>query len=93
MLGLKKISKHSCACLWKTFKVGVIKACHEMCGKKSRRYWTWWWNEKVKDITATTKGAFKKLCSFQSKENKTQYNHFKNQMRKINARAMRMEAN
>ena len=38
--------------LWKSFKEGVLKACDELCGKKTlRRHGgsTWWWNDNVKD--------------------------------------------
>ena len=36
--------------LWKTFRDGVLKACDELCGKKSTRDQggMWWWNEKIK---------------------------------------------
>ena len=53
----------------------------------------WWWNEEVKHTIARKKAAFKELCRFPSEENKTQYKRIRNQMRKIVARAMRMEAN
>ena len=39
------------------------------------------------------KAAFKELCRFLSEENKTIYKRVRNQMRKIVARTMRMEAN
>ena len=37
--------------LWGNFKDGVLNACDEVCGKKSRRSNgdTWWWNEEVKE--------------------------------------------
>ena len=82
--------------LWKTFKEGVPKACEELFGKKKSRRDQgdmWWWNEEVKDTITRKKAAFKKLCRFPSKENKTQYKHTRNQTKKIVARAMRMEAN
>ena len=80
--------------LWKTIKDGVLKACGEVCGKKSTRDQKdmWWWNEEVKDTIARKKAAFKELCRFPSEENKTQYKRKRNQTRKIVARAMRMEA-
>ena len=53
----------------------------------------WWWNEEVKNIIARKKAAYKELYRFPSKENKTQYNRLRNQMRKTVSRAMRMEAN
>ena len=53
----------------------------------------WWWNEKIKDIIARKKAAFKELCKFSSDENKTQYKRLRNQTRKTVARAMRMKAN
>ena len=75
--------------LWKTFKDDVLKACDEVCGKKSRRdRGTWWWNEEVKDTIARKKAAFKELCRFPLKENKTQYKRLRNQTRKVVARAM-----
>ena len=43
--------------------------------------------------TKKKKEGSKELCRFQSEENKTQYKRIRNQMRKIVARAMRMEAN
>ena len=52
----------------------------------------WWWNEKVKDIIARKKAAFKDLCQFPSEENKIQYKRLRNQTKKIAARAIRMEA-
>ena len=82
--------------LWKTFKDGVLQACDERCGKKKSRRDQgdmWWWNEEVKDTITRKKAAFKEVCRFPSQENKTQYKHIKNQMRKTVARAMRMEAN
>ena len=82
--------------LWKTFKDDVLKACDEVCGKKkSRRYQgdMWRWNEKVKDIIARKKAAFKKLCRFPSEKNKIQYKRLRKQTRKTVARAMRMKAN
>ena len=80
--------------MWKAFKDGVLKACDEVCGKKSRRdrRGVRWWNEEVKDTIARKKAAFKELCRFPSEENKTTYKR-RNQTRKIVARAMRMEAN
>ena len=33
----KRTSKHRAPDLWKTFKDDVLKACNEVCGKKSRR--------------------------------------------------------
>ena len=81
--------------LWKIFRDGVLKACDELCGKKSRRDQgdMWWWNEEVKDTITRKKAAFKELCRFPSKQNKTQYKRIRNQTRKIVAKAMRMEAN
>ena len=66
-----------------------------MCGKKSRRDRgdTWWWNEEVKNTIARKKAAFKELCRFPSEENTTKYKRFRNQTRKIVARATRTEAN
>ena len=52
----------------------------------------WWWNENVKDTIARRKAAFKALCRFPSKENKTKYKRKRNQT-KIVARVMRMEGN
>ena len=52
-----------------------------------------WWNGKVKYTIIRKKVAFKKLCRFPSEENKTQYKHLRNQMRKIVDRAIRIEAN
>ena len=81
--------------LWKTFRDGVLKACDELCGKKSRRDQgdMWWWNEDVKDTITKKKTPFKELCRFSSEQNKTQYKRIRNQTRKIVARATRMEAN
>ena len=81
--------------LWKTFKDGILRACDEVCGKKSTRDRgaMCWWNEEVKDTIARKKAEFKYLCRFPSEENKTQYKPVRNQTRKIVARAMRMEAN
>ena len=36
--------------LWGHFKHGVLKACDEVCGKKTERRSkgdTWWWKEEV----------------------------------------------
>ena len=81
--------------LWKTFKDGVLKACDEVWGKKSRRDQggMWWWNDEVKDTITRKKAAFKELCRFPSEQNKTQYKRIRNQTRKIVTRAMRKEAN
>ena len=82
--------------LWNTFKDGVLKACDELCGKKTSRRDKgdmWWWNEEIKDTITRQKAAFKELCRFPSEQNKTQYKHIRNQTRKIVAKAMRMEAN
>ena len=81
--------------LWKTFKNGVLKACDELCRKKSRRDQgdMWWWNEEIKVTIVSKKTAFKELCRFPSEENKTQYKRIRNQTRKIVASAIRMEAN
>ena len=82
--------------LWKTFRDGVLKVCDELCGKKKTRRDQgdiWWWNKEVKDTITRKKAAFKELCRFPSKQNKTQYKRMRNQTRKIVARAMRMEAN
>ena len=51
------------------------------------------YNEEVKDTIAKKKATFKELCRFPSKKNKSKYKCIRNQMRKIVARAMRMEAN
>ena len=71
--------------LWKTFKDGVLKACDEVCGKKSRRDRgdMCWWNEEVKDTITRKKAAFKELYRFPSEENETQYKRLRNQTRKI----------
>ena len=81
--------------MWKTFKDGVLKACDEVCGKKSGKGQgdMWWWNEEIKDTIARKKAAFKEPCRFPSEQNKTQYKRIRNQTRKIVARAIRMEAN
>ena len=52
----------------------------------------WWLIEEIKDIIARKKAAFKELCRFPSEENKTQYKCLKNQITKIDARAIRKEA-
>ena len=52
----------------------------------------WWWNEEVKSTLGRKKVAFKELYRFLSEENKTQYKRYKNQTRKIVARAVRKEA-
>ena len=92
---VKKLVSTDAPDLWKTFRDGVLKACDELCGKKSRRDQggMWWWNEEVKDTITRKKAAFKELCRFSSEQNKTQYKRIRNQTRKIVARAMRMEAN
>ena len=56
--------------LWKTFRDSVLKACDELCGKKSRRDQgdMRWWNEEIKDIITTKKAAFKELCRFPSEK-------------------------
>ena len=74
---------------------GILKACDELCGKrKSRRdQGDMWWNQVVKDTIARKKVAFRELCRFPSEENKTQYKRLRNQMRRIVAKAIRMEAN
>ena len=53
----------------------------------------WWWNEKVKDTLARKMATFKELCRFPSEENIIQDKRLRNQMKKIVAKAMRMEAN
>ena len=82
--------------LWKTFKDAVQKACDEVFGTKTSRRDQgdmWWWNEEVKDTIPRKKAAFKELCRFPSQEDQTKYKRIRNQMRKIIAGAMRMEAN
>ena len=81
--------------MWKTFKDGVLKACDEVCGKKSRRDRgdMWWWNEEVKDtIQERKKAAFRELGRFPSEENKTPCKRLRNQTRKIVARTTGKEA-
>ena len=70
--------------LWETFNNGVLKACDEVCAKKSvrDRRDMWWWNEEVKDTIAKKKRPFKELCRFLSEENKTQCKCLKNRTRK-----------
>ena len=53
----------------------------------------WWWNEEVKDTMTRKKAVFEKLCRFSSEKSKTKYKRIRNQTRKTNATAMRMEAN
>ena len=51
---VKELESTDAADLWKTFKDGVLKACDEVCKKKSRqnRGGMSWWNKKVKNATA-----------------------------------------
>ena len=51
---LKELTSTDAPNLWKTFKDGVLKACDEVCEKKSRkdRGDMWWWNNEVKDTIA-----------------------------------------
>ena len=93
---VKQLVSTDASHLLKTFRDGVLKACDELCGKKKSRRDQgdmWWWNEEIKDTITRQRAAFKELCRFPSEENKTQYKHIRNQMRKIVAKAMRMEAN
>ena len=92
---VKELVRTDAPDLWKTFRDGVLKACDELCGKKSRRDQEdmWWWNEEVKDTIIRKKAAFKELCKFPSEQNKTQYKRIRNQTRKIVAKAIRKEAN
>ena len=78
--------------MWKIFKDGVLKACDEVCMERNLGE-MWWLSEEVKNTIARKKAAFKELCSFPSKENKTQYKRLRNQTRKIVAGTMRVEAN
>ena len=82
--------------LWKIFRDGVLKTCDKLCGKKKSRRDQgdmWWWNKEVKDTITRKKTAFKELCRFPSKQNKTQYKRIKNKTKKIVAKAMRIKAN
>ena len=82
--------------LWKTFTDGILKhvmKCVERRSLGEIEETCGWWNEEVKDTIARKKVAFKELCRFQSKENTTQSKSLSNQIRKIVARAMRMETN
>ena len=57
-----------------------------MCGKKKSRRVRgemWWWNQKIKDIMARKKAAFKELCRFPSEENMTKYKRTRNQTEKL----------
>ena len=93
---VKELVRTDASDLWKTFRDGVLKACDELFGKKKSRRDQgdmWWWNEEVKDTIIRKKAAFKQLCRFPSEQNKTQYKRIRNQTRKIEARAIRMEAN
>ena len=50
--------------LWKYFKLGVLKACDEVCGKKKGmrdQGNTWWWNENVREAIARKKDAQKEI--------------------------------
>ena len=78
---VKELVRTDTSDLWKTFKNDVLKACDEVCGKKSRRNRgdMWWWNEQIKDTIARKKAAFKELCKLPSEENKTQYKRLRNQ--------------
>ena len=81
--------------LWKSFKEGVLKACDELCGKKTlRRHGgnTWWWNDNVKDAIARKKEAYKTWCNARSEENKEVYDSLKKKAKKVVARTMKIEA-
>ena len=76
------------------FKISVLQACDEVCGKKKGRKNhgdTWWWNEKVKEAIQQKKVAYK-MCKNRSEENKAKYKSNKNRTKKVVANFMRKEA-
>ena len=51
----------------------VLKACHEVGGKKKgmRDHGdTWWWNEDMKEAIARKKDAHKEMCKSRTEANK-----------------------
>ena len=58
--------------LWGHFKNGVLKACVEVCGKKSGRSKgdTRGWNEEVMEAVSGMKEAYKAMCQYCTEENK-----------------------
>ena len=66
--------------LWGHFKDVVLKACDEVCWKKSvgrSKGDMWWWNEWVKEAVSRKKVAHKTMCQNSTDENKRRYKAYK----------------
>ena len=67
------------------FKDGILKACDEVCWKKSGRRSkgdTWWWKEEVKEAVSIMKDAYKVMCRDNTEENMMRYKGMKNKAKK-----------
>ena len=74
---------------------GVLKACDEVCGRRSGRKHeadTWCWNEEVEEVVSRKKDAHNAMCRNSTEENKRRYISLKNKGRKAVSKAMREKA-
>ena len=77
------------------FKDEVLKACDEVCGKKTGRKSegdTWWWNEEVKESAKRKKEANKAMCQDSTAENKRRYKSMKNKAMREKAEEYQVES-
>ena len=80
--------------MWGHFKDEVLKACDEVCGKKSGRSkgGTWWWKIEEKEAVSRKNEAHKAMCKNSTDENKRGYKSMKNKANKAASQAMREKA-
>ena len=78
--------------LWGSFKVGVLKACNDVCGYKKNRKCNvnrWWRNSGVEDEIQKKKEAYKEMKKNSSEETKNEYMRLKKAVKKAVARVMK----
>ena len=77
--------------MWRHFKDGVLEACDEVCGKRSKGD-IWWLNDEIVEAILRKKDAHKVLCRNGTEKNKRRYESMKNKAKKAFSKTMREKA-